>query len=104
MQQHYQAARTFAVGGDSERAATEYKAFLSEALRQMANVRANARNFTSAVQLFEEAIQIAPDSPLIREGYTTALALGGDAERATVQAEEAVWLPPHDRDAEPLLA
>src|SRR5260370_223351 len=103
LQQHYQAARTFAVGGDSERAATEYKAFLSVALRQMANVRANAGNFTSAFQLFEEAIQVAPDSPLIREGYSTALVLGGDAERARVQAEKAVELAPKDGDAQALL-
>src|SRR6266853_4201897 len=82
LQQHYQAARTFAVGGDTERAAAEYKAFLAEAMRQMANARAHAGNFTSAFQLFEEAIQVAPDSPLIREGYSTALVLGGEAERA----------------------
>ncbi len=103
LQQHYQAARTFAVGGDSERAATEYKAFLSEALRQMANARANAGNFTSSFQLFEEAIQAAPDSPLVREGYSTALVLGGDAERARVQAEKAVELAPKDGYAQALL-
>ncbi len=103
LQQHYQAARTFAVGGDTERAATEYKAFLSEALQQMANARANAGNFTSSFQLFEEAIQAAPDSPLVREGYSTALVLGGDAERARVQAEKAVELAPKDGYAQALL-
>src|SRR5438128_4976650 len=36
LQQHYQAARTYTVGGNTERAAVEYRAFLSEALTQMA--------------------------------------------------------------------
>src|ERR1039458_10821824 len=39
LQQHYDAARTFAVGGDQEHAALEYKAFLAEALRRTANAR-----------------------------------------------------------------
>src|SRR6266702_3279222 len=103
LQQHYQAARTFAVGGDTERAATEYKAFLAEAMTQMANARAHASNFESAFQLFEEAIQVAPDSPLIREGYSTALVLGGEAERAKAQAAKAVELAPKDADAQALL-
>jgi len=103
LQQHYQAARTFAVGGDTGRAATEYRAFLSEALTQMANARAHEGNFLAAFPLFEEATVLAPDSIQIRLGYGTALLLSGDAEKAKGQAERAVEAQPSNSDAQYLL-
>src|ERR1700722_15106512 len=60
LQQHYDAARTFSIGGDQQHAAIEYKAFLSEALRRTANVRTHQGNVSEADALFKAAIAIAP--------------------------------------------
>ncbi|HEX3738529.1 MAG TPA: tetratricopeptide repeat protein [Terriglobales bacterium] len=90
LDQHYQAARTFSIGGDSDRAAVEYRAFLAEALRQMANLRANESNYDSALQLFNQAVSIAPNSPEIRRDYANTLFLHGDLDHALIQAQKAV--------------
>src|SRR5580700_7465649 len=61
LQQHYDAARTFAVGGDQAHASVEYKTFLAEALRRMANARTNQGSFAAADALFKDALAVAPE-------------------------------------------
>ena len=56
LQQHFDAARTFEMGGDQEHAAAEYKAFLGEALRGVANAHAYANQFDLAAKFFDEAL------------------------------------------------
>ena len=63
LQQHFDAARTFEIGGDQERAAAEYKAFLGEALRGVANAHAYANQFDLAAKFFDEALALMPDQP-----------------------------------------
>ncbi len=103
LDQHYQAARTFSIGGDPDRAAVEYRAFLAEALRRMANLRANESNYESAVQLFDQAVAIAPDSAEIRRDYGNTLFLHGDLEHALIHAQKAVELQPEDTQSQYLL-
>src|SRR6266849_4521899 len=67
LQQRYDAARTFALSGDQDRAAAEYKAFLAEALRQIANLRTRERDYASAMPLFAQAIEIAPETAATRQ-------------------------------------
>ena len=62
VQQHYEAARTFQLTGDNERAATEYKTFLVEALRISAKANAGLGDREKAAALFEEAQKLAPDN------------------------------------------
>src|SRR5437870_10802180 len=62
LQQHFDAARTFEIGGDQEHAAAEYKAFLGEALRAVANVQAQVNQIGRAVKLFDEALGVSPRS------------------------------------------
>src|SRR5438309_11839965 len=54
LQQHFDAARTFEIGGDQEHAAAEYKAFLGKALRGVANGHAFANQFHLAGKSFDE--------------------------------------------------
>src|SRR5947208_17190004 len=54
LQQHFDAARTFEIGGDQEHAAAEYKAFLGEALTSVANFEAQVDRFDSAAKPFDE--------------------------------------------------
>jgi tetratricopeptide (TPR) repeat protein len=60
LQRHYDAARTYGLSGDQERAAVEYKAFLAEALHRMGNGQATAGEFKAATALYEEALSFAP--------------------------------------------
>jgi tetratricopeptide (TPR) repeat protein len=104
LEQHYAAARTFSIGGNTERAAAEYRAFLAEALRQMANVRSKeAEEFPAAVALFDEAIRMEPASSQLRIDYGNALFNHEDLKGAKEQAEKAVELVPTSSDAQYLL-
>lgn len=101
--QHYQAARTFAVAGDNDRAAAEYRAFLAEALHQFANVRVTEGSFLAADQYYEDALAITPDDPQINVDYSTGLLQQGDLENAQLQAQKAVALQPENIKAQYLL-
>jgi len=56
-QQHYDAARTFQVSGDQERAAAEYGLFLSGALRSSAKAKVELGEAEKGISLFEEALK-----------------------------------------------
>jgi tetratricopeptide (TPR) repeat protein len=69
MQQHYDAARTFQLGGDQDRAAAEYSTFLVEALRISAKANVGLRERDKAAALFEDALRLAPEDPQTRLEY-----------------------------------
>jgi tetratricopeptide (TPR) repeat protein len=69
MQQHYDAARTFQLGGNQDRAAAEYSTFLIEALRINAKARAGLGQRDKAAALFEDALRLAPQDPQTRLEY-----------------------------------
>jgi tetratricopeptide (TPR) repeat protein len=60
LQQHYDAARTFQLGGDQDRAGSEYRTFLAGALRSTARAYSALGQFDRASSRFQEALQIAP--------------------------------------------
>lgn len=103
LNEHYQAARTFSVGGDTERAAAEYRAFVGEALHRMGNTRISEGNYAAGYQLFDEAVGVAPDDVGLHLDYGNALLEQGNVDRAKVQAEKAVELQPQNSKAEYLL-
>src|SRR6266436_5205595 len=49
LQRHYDAAHTFYLGGDLERASGEYNAFLAEALQTLAEAHSGAGEFDRSV-------------------------------------------------------
>src|SRR5258706_15718654 len=55
---HYEAARTFQISGDQERAASEYVAFLAGALGSSASTYARLGNSDKAANLFDEALRL----------------------------------------------
>src|SRR5215475_12378452 len=69
--QHYNAARTFQLAGDQERAAAEYKSFLAGALRGAANAQAHVAQFEQATKLFEEAAHLAPEDDSVQLDYAS---------------------------------
>jgi tetratricopeptide (TPR) repeat protein len=103
LNQHYQAARTFSVVGDTDHAAAEYRAFLGEALHRMANGRISEGNYAAGYQLFDEAIGVVPDDVGLRLDYGNVLLQPGNADKAKIQAQKAVELQPQNSKAEYLL-
>ncbi len=103
LQRHYDAARTFQLSGDEERAAGEYKAFLGQALRHVANIDADAANFDAAVQLFEEGLRLAPADPDLLLDYAAARLQQGKLGEAKSLAEKAVQSAPKNARARHLL-
>jgi len=103
LEQHYQAARTFAIAGDIGQAVTEYRQFLSNIFREMGNARTHEGNFSAAFPLFDEANRLDANSANNRLGYGTALLLAGENDKAKEQAEKALELAPKSSQAQYLL-
>jgi tetratricopeptide (TPR) repeat protein len=103
LEHHYQAARTFTVAGDIERAATEYRTFLAEALRQMANAYSKEGRLPEATTYFDEAIRLEPKSAELRLDYGNTLFSHEDLTGAKEQAQKAVELAPESSEAQYLL-
>jgi tetratricopeptide (TPR) repeat protein len=94
LQQHYDAARTFQISGDQEQATAEYKAFLGEALRQIADANIGAHNFEDASKLFTEALALAPENSEANLDYATLHLEQGKPKEAQALAERAIQLSP----------
>jgi len=94
LQQHFDKARTFSIGGDQEHAVTEYKAFLVEALRRTANALAHENKLPEAIQLFKEAIVLDSQNVDVRLDYAVNLLDSGDLPQAKLQAEAAIQSAP----------
>lgn len=94
LQRHYDAARTYGLSGDQERAAAEYKVFLGEALRQMANARAHEGNSDKAVKLFKEAVAISSTNAELHVDYAVTCLDHDLLQEGKVQAEEAIRIAP----------
>jgi tetratricopeptide (TPR) repeat protein len=94
LQQHYDAARTFTIGGDQAHAAIEYKAFLAEALRRTANARTHQGDLVTAETLFKDALAVAPGNPDIRLDYALFCLEKEDFPEAKTQTEKALQMSP----------
>src|SRR5258705_6700039 len=66
---HYEAARTFQISGDQDRAASEYVAFLAGALGSAASTNSRLGNSDKAAVLFDEALRLAPANSAVRLDY-----------------------------------
>lgn len=99
LEQHYDAARTFAIGGDHEHAAAEYKAFLAEALRRTANARTHQGDLATADTLFKDALAVAPKNPDLRLDYALLCLEKEDYAEAKSQAEKALQIVPDSTHA-----
>ncbi len=100
LQQHFDAARTFEMGGDQEHAAAEYKAFLGEALRGVANAHAYANQFDLAAKFFDEALRLIPDQPDLYLDYATIRLRQGRLPEGRALAEKAVQGAPNNAAAQ----
>jgi tetratricopeptide (TPR) repeat protein len=102
-QQHYDAARTFQLSGDQQRAAAEYGVFLAGALRSSAKASFELGELARAANLFDQALQISPDDPDTRLDYAQLLIQQEKLSEARSSAEKVLALTPDNARAHSLL-
>src|SRR5260370_17505453 len=90
LQRHYDAAHTFYLGGDLERAAGEYNAFLAEALQTLAEGHSGAGDFDRSVTLFEHALELAPEDRDLRLAFALSRFQAGKLPEPRALAEKVV--------------
>ena len=98
LQQRYNDAQKLQRTGKLSEAAEQYRAFLADALGELAAGYGLARDYRQAASLFDEAIALEPDSQsLILDAARTALVLG-DLPRAKMLATEFIRKYPAERE------
>lgn len=88
LQRHYDAAQHFQQSGDIQRASEEYRAFIAEAVGQLATGYAGAGNYAKAKGLFDESLQAQPEQPSLRQVYAEAALTHEDYANAKSLAEQ----------------
>ncbi len=102
-QQHYDAARTFQLSGDQDRAASEYRAFVVGALRTSAKANVGLGQSDKAAALFEEALHLSPDDPQTQLEYAQLLYRQGKLPTARSMAEGVLVSLPDNAQGQSLL-
>ena len=98
LRQHYNEAQALQQAGKLSEAAEQYRAFLADALGELAMEYGLVRDYAQAAPLFDEALTLKPDSPsLLLDDARTALALG-DLTHAKTLATEFIQKYPGDRE------
>ncbi len=98
LRQHYNDAQKLQQTGKLGEAAEQYRAFLAEALGELAIGYGVVRDYEQASPLFDEALALEPDSPSLLLDYArTALTLG-DLSHAKTLATEYIRKFPGDRE------
>lgn len=88
LQQHYDSAQHLQQAGKTDQAAVEYRAFIAEAVGELASGYASAGNYKRADELFDESLAMSPNQPALRMAYARAALEHGDFARAKSLAEQ----------------
>jgi tetratricopeptide (TPR) repeat protein len=99
LQQHYDDAQKFQSSGDLQQAARQYRIFIADALGELAIERAHIEDYERAAPLFDEALRLAPNSPVLQIDYAQAAFVHGDLSRAKSLAEEVLRANPANAKA-----
>src|SRR5258708_10150393 len=101
LRQHYNDAQALQRMGKLSEAAEQYRAFLADALGELAMGYGLVRDYAQAAPLFDEALTLKPDSPsLVLDDARTALAVG-DLTHPKTLATEFIQKNPRDREKLP---
>ena len=71
MKQHYSAAAAFLQRNDQEHAASEYRAFLAEALHRVANANAQIGETPRATEIFTQALELDDHDPALLDDFAS---------------------------------
>ena len=97
LQKRYDQAQEFQRTGKLAEAAGQYRAFLAEALGELAIGYATVPDYARAAPLFDEALSLEPDSPTMLLDYARTALTMGDFAHAKTLAAEFIRMYPDDR-------
>lgn len=97
LQQHYNDAQKLQQSGKLNEAAEQYRAFLADALGELAIGYALVPDYTHAAPLFDEALTLEPNSPSLLLDYARTALMLGDLAHAKTLATEYIQKYPGDR-------
>jgi tetratricopeptide (TPR) repeat protein len=97
LQQHYNAAQALQQTGKLSEAAEQYRAFLADALGELAMGYSLVKDYAQAAPLFDEALTLEPDSPSLLLDYARTALVLGDLAHAKTLATEFIGKYPGDR-------
>ena len=97
LQQHYNEAQTLQQTGKLTEAAEQYRAFLADALGELAIGYALVPDYSQAAPLFDEALALEPDSASLLLDYARTALVLGDLDHARTLASEFIQKYPGDR-------
>jgi tetratricopeptide (TPR) repeat protein len=105
LQQMYDSAQRAQSAGDMTRAAHDYRSFLADALRHLADGYAQAGDYPGAAKLFEEALAVVPEENAtdLRVAYAQAALLARDIPTSKAQAQTVVAADPKSSTARLIL-
>ena len=100
LRSHYEAAQSAQAAGQLDRASTEYRAFVAEALRRIAKRWGAAGDLEKAIALLREALALTPDEVGLRLEYAEACRAANDLPAAKGVAEKLVADQPKNARAQ----
>jgi tetratricopeptide (TPR) repeat protein len=98
LQQHFNDAQTLQQAGRLNEAAEQYRAFLADALGELAMGYGLVRDYAQAAPLFDEALALKPDSPSLLLDYARTALILGDLAHAKTLATEFIQRYPKNRE------
>jgi tetratricopeptide (TPR) repeat protein len=98
LQQHYNDAQALQQAGRLNEAAEQYRAFLADALGELAMGYGLVRDYAQAAPLFDEALALKPDSPSLLLDYARTALILGDLAHAKTLATEFIQRYPRNRE------
>jgi tetratricopeptide (TPR) repeat protein len=90
LEQHYDAAQGYQSAGNLTEAARQYRIFIADVLGELAIERAHGGDYDKAAPLFDEALILAPNSPVLEIEYAQAAFAHSDLSHARSLAEQVI--------------
>jgi tetratricopeptide (TPR) repeat protein len=98
LQQHYNDAQKLQQAGKLNEAAEQYRAFLADALGELAIGYSLVPDYARAAPFFDESLGLEPDSPSLHLAYAQTALAQGDLAHAKTLATEFIRKYPGDRE------
>jgi tetratricopeptide (TPR) repeat protein len=98
LQERYNAAQRFQKEGNLDKAGAEYRAFLADALGELAVGYGQLGDYAKAASFFDETLALEPNSPALRLEYATVAMVLGDLPHAETLAREFLRDYPRDQN------
>ena len=100
---HFEAAETFQIAGDLEKAAAEYRKGISVALRQLGNLRISKDDFESGLKLLQDAVDADPSNTNAHVDLGVAYFRAGEYNKAKESVEGVLKSDPYNFEARNLV-